>query len=250
MKDAREKTGLDKLQTMMRELIGPIRVPGFAPAGTISTVLVAGYVESGRLDGLAVKSRDGKTTGIVTTEPLLCAWLPGFGAGRGAPPGHPKEREAAFGDASFYSQASGADAMANDYAELPSGLPPGQGTVRVLLVLFGQDYVGPNPPEMLVAAAARHGLLAVLQERTAVRIGQIPACKAAYDRDVKAAEAANKQYQVSNTSDTALFQKYAALEAASDTNFVHCFGTAIKPTPEYPPLVTQAKALAERAASR
>ena len=248
LEDAREKSELDKLQTMIRELIGPIRLPGFAPAGTISTVLVAGYVESGRLDGLAVKSRDGRTTGIVTTEPLLRAWL-GSGAAQSPPPGLPMELDAAFGDDDFYSQALTEDARAHEYAELPSGLPAGQGTARVLLVLFGSDSVAPNPPDTLVAAAARSGLVAVLKERTAMRIGQIPACKAAYDRDVKAAEEAEKQSQAS-TSDTALFQKYAALEAASDTNFVHCFGVAIKSRPEYPALAKQASALAERAASR
>jgi hypothetical protein len=249
--DTREKAELAKLQNMMRDLVGPIKLSGFPPTGTLTIdTLTSGDMGFGRLDGLNVKSRDGKTSGIVTTEPLVLAWLRGSGGGDGKPPALPTAMDAAFAIEDFYTRAFSDDAAASSYVELPAGLPAGQGPARVLLVRFGQDAVAPNPPNEFLVAAAGSGLVSVLRENTSVRIGQIPACKTAYDTDMKAAEAVFKQYQATKAKDSALFDKYTALQTAADTNYRQCFAAGIKSRPEYAALLKQAQALASRAAAR
>ncbi len=245
---AREKAALAKLQTMMRDLVGPIKLPGFAPTGllTIDT-LASGDMGFGRLDGLNVKSRDGKTSGIVTTEPLALGWLRAAGTGPDKSPGLPTTLDAAFTAEDFYTKALSDDSAASAYGELPAGLPAGQGPVRVLMVRFGQDAVSPNPPNELIVAAAANGLVVILRENIAARIGQIPTCKAGYDSAAKEAEALFKRYQATKASDTALFDKYTAIQTESDTKYRHCFADAIKSRPEYAALVKQAQALAARA---
>ncbi len=248
---AREKATLTKLQTMMRELIGPIKLPGFPPTGMLNIdTLTTGDMGFGRLDGLNVKSRDGKTSGIVTTEPLALAWLRASSAGPDKSLGLPATLEAAFATEDFYTKALSDDSAASAYGELPSGLPAGQGLARVLMVRFGQDAVSPNPPNELIVAAAANGLVAILRENIAVRIGQIPNCKAPYDSATKEAEAIFKRYQATKASDTALFDKYTAIQTESDANYRRCFGEAIKSRPEYAALLKQAQALAARAAAR
>jgi len=247
----REKAALAKLQTMMRDLVGPIKLPGFQPAGTYTLdTLSAGDMGFGRLDGLNVQSRDGKTRGIVTTEQVTLAWLRTAGAGEDKSTALPTSLDAAFALEDFYTKAMSDEAAASAYGELPAGLPAGQGPARVLMVRFGQDYVSPNPPDELIVAAAGNGLVAILWENIGVRVGQIPACKTAYDGAMKAADAVFKQYQASKAKDGALFDKYTAMQSDADAGYRRCFATAIKSRPEYPALVKQAQALAARAATR
>ncbi len=243
----RDTQELAKLQTMIQSLVGPLRMPGFPPNGEISfdNLFVGGNTGWGHLDGLTVKSLDGKTTGLVTTEPLLRDWLLHsetwhYGHTR------PTEPEAAFHDEWFYTEAIGGNAAAYIYADLPIVVE--HGTARAILLRFAQDLVSPALPDQIAVAVAVNGHVALLLENIATLIGQMPACKAHNERDNEAAEAVFDQYRASNRDQVA-FDRYDALLTAADTNFRHCFGAAIVSRPEYLALVKQAQALAGRAAS-
>lgn len=247
---AREKAALAKLQVMLREVIGPIQLRGFVGPGSIALdTLREGFIGFERVDGLSIKFTDGGTRGIVTTEPLLRAWLRTSGRWQGPTGGRPVEPDAVFADGSFLTSAIGNDAALQPYAEIPAGLSLGRGSARVMLIRAGQDFTAPNPPDELIAIVSA-GLIVIARERVSTPIGQIPACKSAFDRDTAAADAIYKKYEASDARDEALLQRYETMQANADKQFKRCFGAAIQTRPEYGALLKQAASLAERASPR
>jgi hypothetical protein len=73
--DERDQRAPDGLQTMVRALVGPICVKGFPAQGTNHLTTLTSEIGFGMLDGLTASSLDGKTQLVVTTKPLLLAWL-------------------------------------------------------------------------------------------------------------------------------------------------------------------------------
>jgi|GEM_PF-7001519 len=66
---------LKKLEGMLRDLIGPLELAGFPKEGASNIASLEHDIDFGNLDGIQARSLDGKTNVIVSTTPLLRAWL-------------------------------------------------------------------------------------------------------------------------------------------------------------------------------
>jgi hypothetical protein len=244
----REKRALDGLRRMVGDLVGPLDISGFPrrDASNIDT-LESGDVDFGKLDGVAAKSLDGKTTVMVTTEPLLRAWLKGH-RNWWADTAHtlPEDVAVAFRTDDFYTQALSNEAHAFKFAEIPVVARAQGGVAGALLIMFGQDFMAPQSPDTIVVSVVRDGRVYVFSEKVSAKVGQIPACNAAFERDREAACDLLAAYRAAKTKDPALFRKYTSMDAMSDANFRHCFAEHIGTQGYYPALVRQAQALVDR----
>ncbi|VVP52140.1 hypothetical protein [Pseudomonas fluorescens] len=151
--DEYAQRALDILQAKVRVLIGPINVKGFRSQGTNHLMTLTNETGYGRLDGFAATSLDGKTQLVVTTKPLLQAWLTEHRHWqKSAKYDPPADIASAFRSEKFYTQAISYDAAVYKLADL-SVMARSPGTLALaILFAFGRDEVGPNSPDMLAVS--------------------------------------------------------------------------------------------------
>jgi hypothetical protein len=245
MLEAREKQALDRLQAMLRHLVGPIRIQGFPGSGSISLETLMGDLGYGKLDGLSAKSFDGRTDALVSTVPLLKAWLGEHSdSWEGKPAGASLDIAKSFVMEDFYTQVFQDDSYYYLFAELPVIAHHQHSFARAVLYENAQDFVAPNPPENIAVSVVVGNTVFVLKERTTT--GQMAACKVAYDQDSALADAAFASYRASQLKDQAEFKKYTDLQEVADSNFRHCFQQHLTQQPYYTDLVKQAQSLVDR----
>ncbi|WP_423369166.1 hypothetical protein [Burkholderia sp. LMG 32019] len=172
-----DKTELDKKYTpevnaRLARLVGKVRAKGFsAKAGSTVDGL---YIDNGTTpgpDGLFLKSDDGKVNLVVTTVPLLKAWVATADAGIKSA----DDVAAIFDNETFYTDVFGNDAMAFRFAELPVKRKPADAVVKAWLLGESQDGM-PDGPNKL-AVSIRQGARVYLLWRDAT-LPTIAACSA------------------------------------------------------------------------
>jgi hypothetical protein len=245
--DMRTKRAVESLQPMVRALVGPLDIEGFPYEGRSNVDTLANDEGFGKLDGLMATSLDGNTSVVVSTIPLLHAWLIGH---RNWWPGQsdnpPLDIAAALRSEGFYTQALDTDAHVYKFADIPLTLSSEHDIVGAILFEYGQDLVAPNPPNEIAVSVIRSDRVFIFTESTIV--DPIPACKIAYERDWKAASTVLATYQAASPKDDALFDKYTRMQDAANDNFEHCFQKQL-PFQSYAALTRQAQALIDRSAS-
>jgi hypothetical protein len=240
--DARETRALKTLLPLLRAAVGPIGLRGFPAQGESNVDALTPGTDFGKLDGVAAKSRDGKTTVLVTTVPLLRAWLAGHRDWwKGDADNPPQDMAAAFASDGFITQAFSNDARATKFADIP--VVRADAIVGAMLFIFSQDQIAPNTPDEIAVSVALGDKVFVFTQPT--RTASIPECKTAFDRAHVATEAVLKHYQASGAKDDALFETYTKMGEADDAAFIRCYGEHVATQAFYPALVRQAQALAD-----
>jgi len=134
---AAENKAVADLEKRLRDIVGPVAVKGFPPADTLNLALREHDEEFGDLDGLTSNS-EGQDV-VVTTRPLLMAWLEQMVKDEVKDRRLPTDVDAAVRQDGFYTFSLGADAAFAKYADLPVMKPPGADLAVGALGVFQAD---------------------------------------------------------------------------------------------------------------
>ncbi|WP_412527512.1 hypothetical protein [Burkholderia lata] len=150
-----DQADLDKKYTAevnarLVKLVGTVRARGFsAKAGsTVDTLVIDNGMTPGP-DGLLLKSNDGKVNFVVTTVPILKAWVATADAGIKST----DDVAVIFDNETFYTDVFADDVAAFRFAELPVKRKPADAVVKALLLGESQDGM-----HRRVESAAKSGI--------------------------------------------------------------------------------------------
>ncbi|WP_267221980.1 hypothetical protein [Dyella silvae] len=236
---------LHQLQGMLKAIVEPIRLEGYASSGTYNIETLFPELGYGKLDAMVVNALNGKSKAYVSTVPLMVAWL-------GSDPDvlkHPARSPAndlaeAFASEDFYTFAISNDAHYYLYAELPVTPVVASGRAHASLYAAGQDVTAPYPPSGLVVAVMSGERVVIFDEP--VSVPDVPDCAAAYQKDMSKAEAVWAAYRASRSSDKATVDKAEGLEDTAARHFYQCYAQHLPGTPVYAALVGEAQALVDK----
>ncbi|MFJ1211142.1 hypothetical protein [Burkholderia pyrrocinia] len=172
-----DRADLDKKYTAevnakLVKLVGVVKAKGFS--GKVGSTVQSAIADDGMMpgpDGLFLKSDDGKVNLVVTTVPLLKAWVATADAGLKST----DDVAVIFDNETFYTDVFSDDAAAFRFAELPVKRKPADAVVKALLLGESQDGV-PEGPNTL-AVAVRQGERVYILWRD-VMVPAIAACDA------------------------------------------------------------------------
>ncbi len=168
------------LQKALESVVGVRAIAGF-PKGPALNLAGSGWGDYSALDGLEYRSADGNGRAVVTTLPLLRAWLTKSRQRRETLLAPPADIRAALRSGNFYTPALAADASITWYADIPLAAPPGGDFVMAKLANWEQDNDGAYLPTDLVVAAIRNDRVFIADEPVAPPIRRIPACQQPWD---------------------------------------------------------------------
>ena len=141
-----------ELNAKLVKLVGTVKAKGFS--GKVGSTVQSAAPDDGMTpgpDGLSFKSDDGKVNLVVTTVPLLKAWVTTADAGLKST----DDVAVIFDNETFYTDVFSDDAAAFRFAELPVKRKPADAVVKALLLGESQDGV-PEGPDTL-AVSVRQG---------------------------------------------------------------------------------------------
>jgi hypothetical protein len=223
---AEEKAAAD-LERRLRDIVGPLAIKGFPAAGKLNLALSIHDEEFGDLDGLA-STVEGQDM-VVTTRPLLTAWLDEVAKDEDKDRRLPNAIEAAVGQDNFYTFSVGEDAAFARYADLPVTQPPGADLAVAALGVFEQAD-GLWPPDAIVATVIKGDRVFVASIRRKPPIDTIPACRALWTK-AKGEQAAEASEQ-------------------GDKDYRACFSAHAAKEPFFAGLTREAQGLVDRLAGR
>ncbi|OXI83585.1 hypothetical protein CFB40_21075 [Burkholderia sp. AU31652] len=171
-----DQADLDKKYTaeVNARLVKLVGTRGFSSkaGSTVETLVIDNGMTPGP-DGLRLKSNDGKVNLVVTTVPLLKAWVATADAGIKST----DDVAVIFDNETFYTDVLGGDAAEFRFAELPVKRKPADAVVKALLLGDSQDGM-PDGPNTLVVSV-RQGARVYLMWRDAT-LPTIVACSAGH----------------------------------------------------------------------
>ena len=194
---AAEDKAVADLEKRLRDIVGPVAVKGFPPAHELNLALSQHQEEFGDLDGLTSYS-EGQDM-VVTTRPLLMAWLEQAAKDEVKERRLPTDVDAAVRQDGFYTFSVGEDSAFAKYADLPVMKPPGADLTVGALGVF-QQADGPWPADAIVAIVIKGDQVFVASIRHKPPIGKIPACgaiwaKAKREQAAETLEQGDKDYR-------------------------------------------------------
>lgn len=148
-----DRAELDKKYTVeldakLVKLVGTVKAKGFS--GKVGSNVQSVVADDGMApgpDGLFLKSDDGKVSLLVTTVPLLKAWVKTADVGLKST----DDVAVIFDNETFYTDVFSNDAAAFRFAELPVKRKPADAVVKALLLGESQDGVPEGPNTLAVA---------------------------------------------------------------------------------------------------
>ncbi|WP_227792238.1 hypothetical protein [Burkholderia sp. BE17] len=176
-----DRTDLDKKYTAevnakLVKLVGTVKAKGFSgKAGSNVQSAIADDGMTPGPDGLFLESDDGKENLLVTTVPLLKAWVATSDAGFKST----GDVAVIFDNETFYADVFSDDAAAYRFAELPVKRKPADAEVKALLLGDCQDGV-PEGPNTLAVSIRQGEWIYVLWRDVTVRgiaacgVGRVP----------------------------------------------------------------------------
>lgn len=174
-----DQADLDKKYTAevnarLVKLVGAVRARGFSSkaGSTVETLVIDNGMTPGP-DGLLLKSNDGKVNLVVTTVPLLKAWVATADAGIKST----DDVAVIFDNETFYTDVLGGDAAEYRFAELPVKRKPTDAVVKALLLGDSQDGMPDGPNTLMVSV--KQGARVYLMWRDAT-LPTIVACSAGH----------------------------------------------------------------------
>jgi hypothetical protein len=248
---AADEAALAALQKRLIEIVGPVRVEGFAKTAKINLeTLSQEGMGVDMLDGLAFAPTSGADDGsvlIATTKPLLEGWLKQRAAEPDATFRTPNKVEDALRSDNFYTFAFGADSAFGWAGEIGIAKPAG---VEFAFAGIGRraQIDDPTPVDRLVVAVIKGERALIAEVATGVQIPEYPTCKPIWTRAQAKSAALAKAYAAGGSKDDALDKAGAAATTEGARAWLACVGERAKQAPFYPALKRQAQDLAARMA--
>ena len=242
---AQDKATRD-LAKRLREIIGPVSVKGFPVVGKLSLeTLSKEDVGFGMLDGLAFGEEEQDL--LVTTRPLLTAWLDGKAKEKDAESRLPADAEAAVRLDAFYTFAISSDAAFSKNADIPVAKPAGADFAAAALGEFQQD-IGHENVDQIVATVFKGERVLVASVRRKAPIAKIPDCEAIWTDALQKAEKLQAEYRASGLKDEKLFDESTRAEEQGDKDYRACFNERAPREPFFAGVTREAQDLVDRLA--
>jgi len=192
---AEDKAAAD-LEKRLKDIVGPLAVKGFPPADKLNLALSEHEEEFGNLDGLTSYSQGQDM--VVTTKPLLRAWVEGKAKEKDKDARLPADVDAAIRQGNFYTFSVGQDAAFEKSADLPVTKPAGADLAFAALGVFAQAE-GHWVPDAIVATDIKGDRVFVGNVKLKAAVGEIFACEAiwtkAQEKHPEALEQVERDYR-------------------------------------------------------
>jgi hypothetical protein len=243
--DRRHDVALGRLRDMLKAIVEPVRLDGYASSGTYNVESLFHELGYGKLDAIAVNSLDGKSKAFVTTVPLLEAWLrdhPEVLAHAASSPEHAMDN--AFASEGFYTFAISSDEHYYMYAPLPVAPSNASELAHASLGMFAQDVTALSPPDTMIVSVKSGDRVVIFNMPVAGP--ESPACKATYLQGVQKAGKLREQYRASKLVDKAKAEQAEALEDQAASDFYRCYARFLPRTTAYGALVKEAQRLVDK----
>jgi hypothetical protein len=243
---AAEDKASDDLARRLREIIGPVALKGFSGSGKLNIEsLSEGDVGFGMLDGLAFDAKGDSV--VVTTRPLLAAWLAAKAREADAESRLPADIAAAVKQEDFYTFAISPDAAFAANADLPVTRPAGADLAVATLGEFEQD-IGHDNVDQIVAAVAKGDRVLVASIQRKAPIAKIAACEKIWTDALARSDKLQAEYRASGLKDEKLFDESNRVEEEGDKDYRACFNQRAPREPFFAGLVKEAQDLVDRLA--
>jgi hypothetical protein len=238
-----EERARENVGRLMRAVIGPLNVRGFAGEGAYNVgSLFNGDMETGILDGLLfTRGKDVRL--VVTTTGLADRWIKspdGLAAKEGAVP---KDLRTALTLDDFYTRASSFDAAVSNMGELPVTKPASADFAFAMLSTRRQDLGAAPVGEMLIGVIAPPRVYIVSAPVAKIRI-MAPCEKLFKDANARA----DRMYQASEKSKAPkenISDETEALREKGDEAMRKCFAQRVKTDPAFARATKQAQEIVD-----
>jgi len=221
------------LQTMIRNVVGTLNIKGFPKEGKYNlSSLYRNDPGSFGLDGVQATSLDGKTQVVVSTVPLLHAWLHSHNDFLS------ENIKTAFTSELFYQYASNSDSGVFKYTEIPLHTSIRNSMAEAILFAYSMEYVAPSPPDKIGLAVIKDNRVYVFIEDTKIPL-EIPVCTTAFDNEIKAAGG----QEIKTSEGWGLINVSGETLDPANTRFLKCFAQNFPSQAYYPAVIEQAQAL-------
>jgi hypothetical protein len=168
---AAEDKATAKLVNQLKAIIGPVAIKGFASPDQLNIALTQHQEGYGDLDGLTTDRGL-----VVTTRPLLRAWLEASSKDEGAKRASPTDVGAAAREEAFYTGSLYSDETFEKYADLPVMKPARADLVVAVLGGLSQGFPG-ELPDVVVATVLIGDRVFIAGVHAKAPIGKIAACE-------------------------------------------------------------------------
>jgi hypothetical protein len=175
---AENKASAD-LKKRLRDILGPVAVQGFPPPDEVSIALSEHQEEFGNLDGLTSYS-EGQDM-VVTTKPLLRAWVEAKAKEKDKDVRLPADVDAAIRQGNFYTFSVGQDAAFEKSADLLVTKPAGAALAFAALGVFTQAE-GHWVPNAIVATVIKGDRVLVGNVNLKAAVDEIFACESTWTK--------------------------------------------------------------------
>jgi len=176
---AEDKASAD-LKKRLRDILGPVAVKGFPPPDELNIALSHFQEGYGDLDGLASYGK-GIQALLVTTRPLVKAWLEASSKDEDKEKRQPTDIDAAARREDYYNGSLYSDAGFSKHADLPVTKPAGADLAVAALGEFTQGF-GFELPDTIVATVVKRDRVLIASVGRKTPIGKIPACEPIWAR--------------------------------------------------------------------
>jgi hypothetical protein len=192
-----QDNALADLKKQLKDIVGPVSVKGFpAPDRLSFDSLSEHQLGYGTLDGL-VSNGEGNEELVITTRPLLTAWLEAKAKEEEKEFRLPGDVDAAVRQDNFYTFSVGQDAAFEKSADLPVTKPAGAALAFAALGIFTQAE-GHWVPDAIVATVIKGNRVFVASVKLKAAVGKTFACEAiwteAQRKHPEALEQVEKEY--------------------------------------------------------
>jgi hypothetical protein len=244
--EAAEDRALADLTKRLKDIVGPVAVKGFPPADTLNLALSEHEEDFGHLDGLASDSQGQNM--VVTTRPLLMAWLEQMAKDEDKDRRLPTDVDAAVRQDGFYTFSVGEDAAFAKYADLPVMKPPGADLAAGALGVFAQAD-GPWPPDAIVVTVIKGDrVFVVASVNCKAPVGKIAACEAIWTEAQRKAVKLQAEYRASGLKNQKLLDESTQAEEQGHRDFLACFNARAPKERFFAGLTKEAQSLVDRLA--
>jgi len=216
---AGELEAIGVLEVQLREIIGPVRLPGLASPGRLAYEGFWGVGSTPRVADGMVFDWSGNTL-FVTTRAL---YMRAVGALR------PME-DASVEDEMVSNTIMGGHAAFTAFAEVPIRHGPSTKRARAVVGVVAQD-IGPFPPDSLVVQLERGDRVYIVGGKLEPRLEQVASCEARFKKDVK---------KIPNGANDVFRLEYQAFHA-----YGRCVRPVITARPTFTSLVRRAQAIVD-----
>ena len=224
------------LKSMIKNAIGPFYIKGFPEEWeyTIYSLNRDDLV----LDGMQATSLDGKTKAIVSTVPLVRAWLQSQNYVFQS-----NNIKSVFKTGRFYTNVFMAteDAYAYKYSEIPIPTSSPNIAAGAILLTYSSDYVGAGSPEKIGLTMIDGDLVYVIIDEIRLPMKTIPVCKTVFEQEVRSGGGEVNYHDPQHGGQYTWIARDEVAKRAS-AKFLQCFKRHVSSQKYYPMLVKQAQA--------